>query len=128
MTSKFETVSLPAGPYGWRYTVKQAAELLDAIDVHGGLRSGGEQYPNAICCVEYAASLRALLLMASTETAKAKPEYRLVSSSVQNRYAFQAEINELLSAGWELHGATENMTSRVDGHNCSIITQAMIKK
>lgn len=56
-----EAVALRAGDYGWRYEVESAARLLRAIDENRGLCIGGEQYPNALNCIDSAQALEDLL-------------------------------------------------------------------
>lgn len=37
--------------------MEAAALLLNDIERHGGLKEGGEQYPNGLCCIDYAQQL-----------------------------------------------------------------------
>jgi hypothetical protein len=57
----FELVALQSGTYGWRYAVAESAQLLRDIDRCGGLKNGGEQYPNALNVHDMAGRLDAVL-------------------------------------------------------------------
>lgn len=64
----FESVQLKSGPYGWRYAVESAVDLLRAIERNGQLSQGGEQYPNALNCIESMQRLSVMLAAAPSPT------------------------------------------------------------
>ncbi len=44
--------------YGPLYYIEKSAKLLLDIDKNRGLKEGGEQYPNGLCCLDYAERLK----------------------------------------------------------------------